>query len=155
MILMKRILQLVLVTIKTFKSKINNVSSIGGHSNNDERDLIVGSKAYARAFKNENGDVMTSEEMDNANADANKLVPTESDKYLCYDPLEIGEGCDEKGYKETNNYKFITSDSKLVTPFSEKENQDAKNDIKNCGTLLIFVKCGKQAKKIVNGKIQL
>jgi hypothetical protein len=140
------------VTVKTFKSKMNNTGLVGNNDmDNSHKDLIVGSKTYVRAFSNSSGSPMTCS--DRNNAEYTKLIPTNNDKYLCYDPLQLGEGCDEKGYGENSEHKSVynSSDKQSVEPFKEKDHSVARNDIKNCGTLLIFVRCGEVAKTTSSG----
>ena len=137
----KRFALMSAVTVKTFKSTINNVTIVGNaESDNTEKNLIVGSKTYVRAFTKDN-ETMGCKDMNNATA--KDLVPTGNEKYLCYDPLQLGEGCDEKGYGANPEYKSMYNgdQNKAVQPFNDVDNKTAKNDIKNCGTLLIFVRC--------------
>jgi hypothetical protein len=132
------------VTVKTFKSKINNVTMIAGESNDEERNLIVGSKAYVRAFQDKNKATLSCDKMNNGV----ELLPNGDEQYLCYDPLQLGEGCENAGkFAEKNTFRSVYNgdDNKSVKPFNDVDPDSARKDIKNCGTLLIFVRCGKGA----------
>lgn len=137
------------VTVKTINSNIQSsglTGFAGLNGSSSSKNLIVGSKAYVRIFSDLNtNNPIPCNQMINLIKEGKDPQPYSDDHFLCYDPLKLGKSCNDKGYDTSNTYSKLTemkSDKQVIeNTFVKCDNQDARIDIKRCGTLLIFTRC--------------
>ena len=150
------------VTVKTLHSNIQSSGVPGGQYTDAKKNLIVGSKSYTRIYSQQNmddsGKIISGDYTVNIGCETltkaryEQLAPDAGNKFMCYDPLKLGKGCDSSGYNKDTSYEPISgpydptststdSSNRLKGVFNICEPSNAKSDIKKCGTLLIFVRC--------------
>lgn len=153
------------VTVKTLRSNAQSSGILGEAGSADDRNLIVGSKAYVRIYSkgasagkegNDKKDEYFSDRGVNIGCDElisseyHDLAPDAGNHFMCYDPLKLGTGCSEPdGYSTSKSYTGDDGSDKLKDVFVDTNNSTARADIKKCGTLLVFVRCsdGKKMRK--------